>query len=38
MMPVNLVYNKLIDRFGIKLIDFDDFSNNNFHVVTELRR
>ncbi|MBY6746789.1 type I restriction endonuclease, partial [Klebsiella pneumoniae] len=24
------------DRSGIKLIDFDNFNNNSFHVVTEL--
>lgn len=29
-------YNKLIDRSGTKLIDFENFSNNSFHVVTEL--
>ncbi|MBN8517768.1 MAG: type I restriction endonuclease subunit R [Candidatus Accumulibacter sp.] len=29
-------YEKLIERSGIKLIDFTDFSNNSFHVVTEL--
>ena len=29
-------YEKLVDRSGIKLIDFDDFNNNTFHVVTEL--
>jgi len=29
-------YNKLADRSGIKLIDFDNFNNNSFHVVTEL--
>jgi len=29
-------YEKLIDRSGIKLIDFDDFNNNTFNVVTEL--
>lgn len=29
-------YEKLISNSGIKLIDFDDFDNNNFHVVTEL--
>ncbi|WP_107037774.1 type I restriction endonuclease subunit R [Brumimicrobium mesophilum] len=30
-------YNKLIDQTGIKLIDFENFEeNNSFHVVTEL--
>lgn len=29
-------YEKLTERSGIKLIDFTDFSNNSFHVVTEL--
>ncbi len=29
-------YERLTERSGIKLIDFTDFSNNNFHVVTEL--
>ena len=29
-------YEKLIDRSGTKLIDFDDFNNNTFNVVTEL--
>ena len=30
-------YNKLIDQSGVKLIDFDNFKeNNSFHVVTEL--
>jgi len=29
-------YQKLIDRSGIKLIDFDNFNNNTFNVVTEL--
>ncbi len=30
-------YNKLIDQSGVKLIDFDNFEeNNSFHVVTEL--
>lgn len=29
-------YNKLIDQSGIKLIDFKNFDNNSFHVVTEL--
>lgn len=29
-------YNKLIDQSGTKLIDFENFDNNSFHVVTEL--
>ena len=29
-------YNKLIDQSGVKLIDFKNFDNNSFHVVTEL--
>ena len=29
-------YEKLIDRSGLKIIDFEDFDNNSFHVVTEL--
>lgn len=29
-------YQKLVSRSGIKLIDFEDFNNNTFHVVTEL--
>ena len=29
-------YEKLISDSGVKLIDFDDFNNNSFHVVTEL--
>lgn len=29
-------YQKLTDRSGIKLIDFENFNNNSFHVVTEL--
>lgn len=29
-------YEKLTVRSGTKLIDFNDFSNNQFHVVTEL--
>lgn len=29
-------FEKLIDQSGYKLIDFDDFDNNSFHVVTEL--
>jgi type I restriction enzyme R subunit len=29
-------YNMLIASSGIKLIDFKDFNNNSFHVVTEL--
>lgn len=29
-------YEKLTDRSGTRLIDFEDFNNNSFHVVTEL--
>lgn len=29
-------YEKLIDQSGIRLIDFDNFDNNSFHVTTEL--
>ncbi len=29
-------YEKLLDKSGIRLIDFDNFDNNSFHVVTEL--
>jgi len=29
-------YEKLIEKSETRLIDFDDFSNNKFHVVTEL--
>jgi type I restriction enzyme R subunit len=29
-------YEKLADRSGTKLIDFENFDNNSFHVVTEL--
>ncbi len=29
-------FNKLVNQSGIKLIDFDDFENNSFHVCTEL--
>ncbi|WP_308992764.1 type I restriction endonuclease [Mariniflexile litorale] len=29
-------YNKLIDQSGVKLIDFENFDNNSFNVVTEL--
>ncbi|MFO1256811.1 MAG: type I restriction endonuclease [Gammaproteobacteria bacterium] len=29
-------FERLIDRSNIKLIDFDNFNNNSFHVVTEL--
>ena len=29
-------FEKLINESGTKLIDFDNFSNNSFHVVTEL--
>jgi len=29
-------YEKLVSKSGTKLIDFDNFDNNAFHVVTEL--
>jgi type I restriction enzyme R subunit len=29
-------YEKLVDQSGYRLIDFEDFDNNSFHVVTEL--
>lgn len=29
-------YSRLVARSGIRLIDFEDFDNNSFHVVTEL--
>ena len=29
-------YEKLTNKSGVKLIDFDNFDNNSFHVVTEL--
>lgn len=29
-------YEKLIARSGVRLIDFENFDNNSFHVVTEL--
>src|SRR5574343_588110 len=29
-------YDKLVDRSGVRLIDFENFNNNSFHVVTEL--
>ena len=29
-------YDRLIEQSGIKLIDFENFNNNSFHVVTEL--
>jgi type I restriction enzyme R subunit len=29
-------YERLIEKSGIKLIDFENFKNNSFHVVTEL--
>jgi len=29
-------YEKLISRSGVRLIDFEEFDNNDFHVVTEL--
>lgn len=31
-----VLYSKLIDQSGVKLIDFENFDNNSFHVVTEL--
>lgn len=29
-------YDRLTERSGIKLIDFENFNNNSFHIVTEL--
>ncbi len=29
-------YERLVERSGVRLIDFDNFENNTFHVVTEL--
>jgi type I restriction enzyme R subunit len=29
-------YDRLTERSGIRLIDFENFDNNSFHVVTEL--
>lgn len=29
-------YEKLVDRSGIRMIDFENFEDNDFHVVTEL--
>ncbi|MGB6151046.1 MAG: type I restriction endonuclease, partial [Pricia sp.] len=29
-------FDRLTDRSGVRLIDFEDFDNNDFHVVTEL--
>ena len=29
-------YNKLIDKSGVRMVDFEDFENNTFNVVTEL--
>jgi type I restriction enzyme R subunit len=29
-------YERLTERSGIRLIDFENFGNNSFHVVTEL--
>lgn len=29
-------FDRLIERSGVRLIDFEDFENNDFHVVTEL--
>ena len=31
-----LRFERLIDQSGYKLIDFENFDNNSFHVVTEL--
>ena len=31
-----MFYERLIEQSGYRLIDFDDFANNRFHVVTEL--
>jgi type I restriction enzyme R subunit len=31
-----IFYDKLIDQSNVRLIDFEDFNNNSFHVVTEL--
>jgi type I restriction enzyme, R subunit len=32
----NAFYDRLTERSGIRLIDFENFDNNSFHVVTEL--
>jgi len=29
-------YERLVERSGVRLIDFENFDNNSFHVVTEL--
>lgn len=29
-------YERLVQKSGIRLIDFEEFSNNSFHVLTEL--
>ncbi len=29
-------YKRLIDKSGIRVIDFENFDNNSFHIVTEL--
>ncbi|MDF7806069.1 type I restriction endonuclease [Pontiellaceae bacterium B12219] len=29
-------YERLIEKSGVRLIDFEDFNNNSFHVLTEL--
>jgi len=31
-----IFYEKIVDQSNVKLIDFEDFDNNSFHVVTEL--
>lgn len=31
-----IFYEKLVDQSNVRLIDFEDFDNNSFHVVTEL--
>lgn len=32
----NAFYERLAEQSGVKLIDFENFNNNSFHVVTEL--
>jgi len=32
----NAFYDRLSERSGVRLIDFENFDNNSFHVVTEL--
>jgi type I restriction enzyme R subunit len=32
----NAFYDRLTERSGVRLIDFENFDNNSFHVVTEL--